>query len=79
MYEQDGNQLVITIRQDVGKIPQQIEKSEDLIEIYSADGVDYYIFSNNDTLQTAWVVGEFECIIGGQITMEEMKAIIDSI
>ena len=78
-YEKDGEQLIIKIWQEFGSDPVQIEKNEDLIEIYSADGVDYYIFSNNGTLQTAWVVGEFECIIGGKITLEEMKRIIDSI
>ena len=79
VYEKEGNQLVIQIRRTANTVPVQIEKSEDLIEIYTKDGVDYYIFSNNGTLQTAWVVGEFECVIGGKITLEEMKRIIDSI
>ena len=79
MYEQDGEQLVIQIRQEFGSDPVQIEKNEDLIEIYTVDGVEYYIFSNNGTMQTAWIIGEFECVIGGKITMEEMKKIIDSI
>ena len=79
VYEKEGEQLFIRIRQEFGSDPVQIEKNEDLIEIYTADGVDYYIFSNNGTLQTAWVVGEFECIIGGKITLEEMKRIINSI
>lgn len=79
IYEKDGDQLIIQIRQEFSSDPMQIEKNDDLIEIYTADGVDYYIFSNNGTLQTAWVVGEFECIIGGKITLEEMKRIIDSI
>ena len=78
-YEKDGEQLFIRIRQVFGTKPQQIEKSDDLIEIYTADGVDYYIFSNYEMLQTAWVAGEFECIISGKITLEEMKRIIDSI
>ena len=78
-YEKDGEQLVVKIRKEFGSDPVQIEKNEDLIEIYTADGVDYYIFSNYETLQTAWVVGEFECIISGKITLEEMKRIIDSI
>ena len=49
------------------------------LEIYTADGVDYYIFSNTDTLQVVWSIGEFECQIVGEITIEEMKAMIDSI
>ena len=79
VYEKDGEQLFIRIRQEFGSDPFQVEKNEELIEIYTADGVDYYIFSNNKTLQAAWVVGEFECMIGGNITLEEMKRIIDSI
>lgn len=79
VYDKAGEQLIIKIRQVVGTKPQQIEKSDELIEIYTADGVDYYIFSNYEMLQTAWVAGEFECIISGKITLEEMKRIIDSI
>ena len=79
MYGRDEDYLIIKIQQVFGEIPQQIEKSEDLIEIYSVDDTEYYILSNNKTLQAAWVVGEFECVIGGKITMEEMKRIIDSI
>lgn len=79
VYNKDENELVIQIRREFDSEPVQIEKNEDLIEIYTTDGVDYYIFSNNGTLQTAWIVGEFECIIGGKITLEEMKRIINSI
>ena len=79
VYEKAGEQLIIKIRQEFGSDPVQIEKNEDLIEIYTADGVDYYIFSNNKTLQTAWIVGEYECIIIGKLTLEDMKKVIDSI
>ena len=79
MYENDRDQLIIQIRQVYGSDPMQVEKNEDLVEIYTVDGVEYYIFSNNGTMQTAWIIGEFECVIGGKITMEEMKKIIDSI
>ena len=79
VYDKTGDQLLIQIRQEFGSDPVQIEKNDDLIEIYTVDGVDYYIFSNYEVLQTAWVVGEFECIISGKITLEEMKRIIDSI
>ena len=79
VYEKNGDQLFIRIRQEFGSPPVQIEKNEDLIEIYTADGVDYYIFSNDKYMQTAWVVGEYECIIIGNLTMEEMKKVINSI
>ena len=79
VYEKDGEQLIIKIWKEFDSDSVQIEKNENLIEIYTADGVDYYIFSNDEALQTAWIVGEFECVIGGRITLEEMRRIIDSI
>ncbi len=79
VYERDEEELVIQIRKLLDSEPYQVEKSEDLIEIYSADGVDYYIFANNESLQTAWVIEDCECYISGKLTMEEMKRIINSI
>ena len=79
IYENNGSELVINIRQTVGIPAHQIEKSEDLLEVYVVDGVEYYIFSNNTSLQAAWSIGEFECFITGKITLEEMKKMIDSI
>ena len=79
VYEKEGEQILIKIWQEFGTPPVQIEKNEDLIEIYTADGVDYYIFSNDKYMQTAWIVGEYECLIIGKLTMEEMEKVIDSI
>lgn len=79
IYQKDNVELIIFIHQIIGSAPQQIEKNEDLLEIYMANGVEYYIFSNTDTLQAVWTVGEFECIIGGKIALDEMKEMIDSI
>lgn len=79
IYENNGTELVIKIRQTIGVQAEQVEKNDDLLEVYVVDGVEYYIFSNTETLQVAWNIGEFECIIGGKITLEEMKRMIDSI
>lgn len=79
VYEKDDEQLIIKIWQEFGSDPVQIEKNEDLIEIYTTDGVDYYIFSNDEFMQTAWIVGEYECVIIGKLTLEDMKKVIDSI
>ena len=79
IYEKDGSELVIKIRQTIGVQAEQVEKNDDLLEMYVVDGVEYYIFSNTETLQAAWSIGEFECGISGKITLEEMKKMIDSI
>ena len=78
-YEKNGSELIIKICQTIGVPAEQVEKNDDLLEVYVVDGVEYYIFSNTETLQAAWSIGEFECIIGGKITLEEMKKMIDSI
>ena len=79
IYEKDGSELVIKIRQTIGVPADQVEKNDDLLEVYVVDGVEYYIFSNTETLQAAWSIGEFECVIISKITLEEMKMMIDSI
>ncbi len=79
IYESNGTELIIKIRQTIGVQAPQVEKNDDFIELYVVDGVEYYIFSNTETLQAAWRIGEFECVISGKITLEEMKTMIDSI
>ncbi len=79
IYEHNDMELIISIRQTIGVPAHQVEKNEDLLEIYTANDIEYYIFSNTDSLQAAWSIGEFECQIIGKITIEEMKAMIDSI
>lgn len=79
VFEKSEEKLFINIRQTIGTPAKQVEKSDDLFEIYTIDGIDYYIFSNNTNLQAKWSIGEFECTIGGNITLEEMKKMINSI
>ena len=78
-YVKNGSDLIIKICQTIGVQAPQVEKNDDLLEVYVVDGVEYYIFSNTETLQAAWSIGEFECLMIGKITLEEMKMMIDSI
>lgn len=79
VYEKDGSELIIKIRQTIGVQAPQVEKNDDFLELYVVDGVEYYIFSNTETLQAAWSIGEFECLMIGEVTLEEMKMMINSI
>lgn len=79
IYKCNNLELIIRIRQSIGIEPEQIEKNDNLLEVYVVDGVEYYIFTNTETLHATWIVGEFECQIIGMITIDEMKAMIDSI
>lgn len=79
VYEKNGSELIINIRRTIGVPANQVEKNDDLLEVYMVDEIEYYIFSNTETLQVAWAIGEFECLIIGQVTLDEMRLIIDSI
>ena len=79
IYEKNDERLIIKICQTIGVQAPQTEKNDDFLELYVVDGVEYYIFSNTETLQAAWSIGEFECLMIGKITLEEMKMMIDSI
>lgn len=74
-----NSELSITIRQILHGTPFSIEKSDDLVEIYTVNGIAYYIVSNQNMVCATWVVNEFECVISGNITIDELKAMIDSI
>lgn len=75
----DNNEISISIRQILIGSPLNIEKSDNLVEIYDSKGIAYYIVSNHNQVCAAWVVEEFECFIAGSITIDELKKIVDSI
>lgn len=78
-YKRDNKEIQVVIRQLLTSTPAQIEKSENCIEVYIADGITYYLLNNYDNLKAVWTVEAFECYISGELTIDEMKAIIDSI
>ena len=52
---------------------------EDSIEIQRESGIEYYIFSNLDKIQVIWIDESYECMISGDISLEEAKQMINSI
>ena len=79
IYQAGENTIRIRIVDYLSGTPTQIEQSDTLVEVYSCNGVDYYIFSNLDQLRATWIVDNLECFIMGPLTVSEMKEIIDSI
>ena len=63
------------VREDAGKI----EVNENLTEVYKSSDVDYYIITNNEKIQAIWLKDSYECYIAGDLTIEELKLMIDSI
>ncbi len=55
------------------------EVENDPIEIYSHNGIDFYIFKNLDQLFATWMADSYECFISGDVSIDEIKMMIDSI
>ena len=79
MYTDEEKILRITVQDYLGKIPVYVEQSEGLVEEYEVSGVTYYLFSNYDNVKAVWIVDSYECYISGNVTIEELKMMIDSI
>lgn len=58
---------------------QNTEIEDDYVEVYTVSGVDYYIFENVDQVQVIWLNDIYECIISGDLSIDEAKLMIDSI
>ena len=79
IYTNGEQDLRITVQDYLNEIPVYVEQSEGLVEKYEVAGVTYYLFKNNERTQAVWVVDSYECRITGELTIEELKLMIDSI
>ena len=72
-------ELIIQIQSYLDCTPENIEINEELIEIYKVGKQDYYFFSNYNMVQAIWVIDSYECYILGDLSIDELKSMIDSI
>lgn len=78
-YTCQDRTIIIRIAAYLDSNPMQIEQSGELLDVYNSDGVDYYIFKNNNRLEAAWIYENFECCISGPLSVSEIEKIIDSV
>ena len=71
--------LRITIQDYFDKSPVYVEQSDGLVEEYEVSETIYYIFTDVDMVKAKWINGSYECSISGDLTIEELKMMIDSI
>lgn len=79
IYLKGEQTLRITVQNHLNKYPQYVEQSDGLVDEYVVSGITYYIFVNNERTQAVWIVDSFECRITGELTIDELKMMIDSI
>ena len=78
-YRNSEKDLKITVRSYLDGDPEKVEVNETLLEIYELSGMEYYIFRNDTQLRAVWVNDSCECYISGELTVDTLKAMINSI
>lgn len=78
-YVSGDKLLKISVRDHLDKGPFYAEQGDGLVEEYVASGITYYLFDNNGETRAAWAVDSYECYISGDITIDELKIMINSI
>lgn len=78
-YHNQENALRICVKSFVLEDPEKIEITDNLIDKIDQAGIEYYIFSNNNKIQVIWIKDSYQCIISGDLTIEEIKTMINSI
>ena len=79
LYLNGSDNLQIQVRTYLSSDTQVIEIEDDPIEIYTHNGIDYYIFENMEQLRAVALVGSYEYLISGDISIDVLKLMIDSI
>lgn len=79
LYQSDQGYIKITIWEYLNTYPVFLEQSDGLLETYEMMGIRYYLFHNHEQVKAAWIRDKYECYISGNLTIEELKLMIDSI
>lgn len=78
-YEDGKRTMSISVQTHDPDAPIYRELNNNSVEIYEVSDVKYYIFSNNGWNCATWMIGSYEYEISGEITVEDIKNMIDSI
>ena len=79
MYLKEKTSLKLCVQSFLLGSPEQIEKSVDYQETYCKNGIDFYLFANHNQTRAMWIIDTYECSISGELSIAEIKAMIDSI
>ena len=79
IYSDGDNELRIRIQTYVSTKLQNMEIEEGFVEVYYSAGIEYYIFENVKQYRAVWITDSYECVISGDISLEDVKMMIDSI
>lgn len=78
-YTKDEMYFVISVIRYSKPMSSIIEKDETPVEEYMVDGQTYYLFKNLEDHVATWYVDGLECTLYGDISIDDLKMMIDSI
>lgn len=79
LYMNETKLLTISVQLYLDNHSENIEQSDGYIGTIEHNGIPFYLFQNNSMLQIAWINDLYECYISGELTMEQMTQMINSI
>lgn len=79
IYIKEKETLRITVQDHLDGEPLYVEQSDGLAEEYTVSGITYYLFENNNRTQAVWIIDSYECRITGELTIDTLKEMINSI
>ena len=78
-YTKDEMYFIILVTRYNQPMSSNIEKDGTTVEEYKVGGVTYYLFENLHDRVAAWHIDSLECILHGNISIDDLKMMIDSI
>lgn len=79
IYESGEKMMKIQIARYLEGDPINYDQDGTLVEEYEVRGVRFHLFAGEYSMLAVWSIDDFECSISGDLTMEEMKKMLDSI
>lgn len=79
LYKDGERYLKVSVKSCLSGNPEQIEQGEGYCEMSVVNGVEYYYLTNYDQNRVVWVNGSYECYISGDVTIEQLEKMVDSI
>lgn len=78
-YRSDDRFLSITVSEITGSETAVYQKEADPPQQYTTGNVTHYLFTDSDQISAVWFSGNYTTLIVGNITLDEMREILDSV
>lgn len=79
LYVRNGQLFNISVCFFIDTDPPKMEANKNIIETYIVNGNEYFVVANNERISAMWTQDSYECYITGDLTVDEIKQMINSI